>query len=101
MGLEVLMESDETGLCLIAEKAGNRLYIFNHVEYDSNTLADEYFRDVQSGAPIELPRGYFPGDDTTKKPLNRWRSHAFLLFGNWINRTYQTTPFDLDDIGKA
>jgi homoserine O-succinyltransferase/O-acetyltransferase len=99
MGLEVLMESDETGLCLIAEKEGNRLYIFNHVEYDSNTLADEYFRDVQSGAPIELPKGYFPGDDTTKKPLNRWRSHAFLLFGNWINRTYQTTPFSLADIG--
>ncbi len=93
------MESDETGLCLIAEKQGNRLYIFNHVEYDSGTLAEEYFRDVQAGAQIELPKGYFPGDDTTKKPLNRWRSHAFLLFGNWINRTYQTTPFNLDDIG--
>lgn len=99
MGLEVLMESDETGLCLIAEKQGNRLYIFNHVEYDSGTLAEEYFRDVQAGAQIELPTGYFPGDDTTKKPLNRWRSHAFLLFGNWINRTYQTTPFNLDEIG--
>jgi homoserine O-succinyltransferase len=101
MGLEVLMESDETGLCLIAEKEGNRLYIFNHVEYDSDTLGNEYFRDVQAGVPIELPKGYFPGDDTTKKPLNRWRSHAFLLFGNWINRTYQTTPFNLEDIGKT
>ena len=100
-GLEMLMESDETGLCLIAEKTGNRLYIFNHVEYDSGTLADEYFRDVAAGMPIHVPAGYFPNDDTTKKPLNRWRSHAFLLFGNWINRTYQTTPFDLDDIGKG
>jgi homoserine O-succinyltransferase len=101
MGLEVLMESDETGLCLIAEAEGNRLYIFNHLEYDSNTLGDEYFRDVTAGTPIEIPHGYFPGNDPSKKPLNRWRSHAFLLFGNWINRTYQTTPFDLNDIGRT
>jgi homoserine O-succinyltransferase/O-acetyltransferase len=100
MGLEVLMESDETGLCLIAEAEGNRLYIFNHLEYDSSTLGDEYFRDVTAGTPIEIPHGYFPGNDPSKKPLNRWRSHAFLLFGNWINRTYQTTPFNLNDIGK-
>lgn len=101
MGLEVLMESDETGLCLIAEEKGNRLYIFNHLEYDSNTLGDEYFRDVKAGTPIEVPHGYFPGNDPSKKPLNRWRSHAFLLFGNWINRTYQTTPFNLNDIGRV
>ncbi|HMQ58938.1 MAG TPA: homoserine O-succinyltransferase, partial [Rhizobiaceae bacterium] len=98
---ELLMESDETGICLIAEKCCNRLYIFNHVEYDSTTLADEYFRDVQSGQPIKLPRNYFPDDDPANKPLNRWRSHAFLLFGNWINQVYQTTPFDPDDIGKG
>ncbi len=101
MGLEVLMESDETGLCLLSEEDGNRLYIFNHVEYDSGTLADEYFRDVAAGVPIHIPHGYFPGDDTSRKPLNRWRSHAFLLFGNWINRLYQTTPFDIGDIGKV
>ncbi len=101
MGLEILMESDDTGLCLIAEEKCNRLYIFNHVEYDSTTLADEYFRDVKAGTPIKVPHGYFPGDDTTKKPLNRWRSHAFLLFGNWINRVYQTTSFDLNEIGKG
>jgi len=100
MGLELLMESDDTGLCLLAEAKGRRLYILNHVEYDSGTLGDEYFRDVKAGTPIEVPHGYFPGDDTTKKPLNRWRSHAFLLFGNWINRTYQTTPFNLNDIGR-
>jgi homoserine O-succinyltransferase len=101
MGLELLMESDDTGLCLLAEAKGRRLYIFNHVEYDSGTLGDEYFRDVKAGTPIEIPHGYFPGNDPTKKPLNRWRSHAFLLFGNWINRTYQTTPFDLNDIGRT
>jgi homoserine O-succinyltransferase len=99
-GLEVLMEADETGLCLLAEEAGNRLYIFNHVEYDSTTLADEYFRDVAAGVPIHVPHGYFPGDDTSRKPLNRWRSHAFLLFGNWINQVYQTTPFEVAEIGK-
>ena len=98
-GLELLMESDETGVCLIAEEKCNRLYILNHVEYDSTTLADEYFRDVKAGTPIEMPANYFPGDDPQRKPLNRWRSHAFLLFGNWLNRVYQTTPYDLNLIG--
>lgn len=100
MGLEVLMESDETGLCLLSERQGNRLYIFNHVEYDSGTLAEEYFRDVKAGTPIRPPANYFPANDPARPPLNRWRSHAFLLFGNWINRVYQTTPFDLSEIGK-
>jgi homoserine O-succinyltransferase len=99
MQLEVLMDSDQTGLCLLAEAVSNRLYIFNHVEYDSTTLAEEYSRDIQAGTPIEIPANYFPGDDPAQRPLNRWRSHAFLLFGNWINRVYQTTPFDLDRIG--
>jgi homoserine O-succinyltransferase len=99
-GLEVLMESDETGLCLLAEKRGNRLYIFNHVEYDSTTLAEEYFRDVENGTPIDIPVNYFPGDDPARQPLNRWRSHAFLLFGNWINQVYQTTAFDISRIGE-
>lgn len=99
-GLEVLIESDETGLCLLAEDRCNRLYIFNHVEYDSGTLAAEYFRDVKAGAPIKLPANYFPDDNPENEPQNRWRSHAFLLFGNWINRTYQTTPFDIRDIGE-
>jgi homoserine O-succinyltransferase len=101
MGLEVLMESDETGLCLIAEERCNRLYMFNHIEYDSTTLAEEYFRDIKAGRMIKAPHGYFPGDDPARKPVNRWRSHAFLLFGNWINCTYQTAPFDLAEIGKG
>lgn len=100
MGLEVLMDSPETGLCLVAEKKCNRLYIFNHVEYDSTSLADEYFRDIANGTAIQVPANYFPDDDPDNKPLNRWRSHAFLLFGNWINQVYQTTPYDLAEIGK-
>ena len=101
MKLEVLMESDETGLCLIAEEHCNRLYMFNHIEYDSTTLAEEYFRDLKAGTPIKIPDNYFPGNDPSKEPVNRWRSHAFLLFGNWINCTYQTTPFDLAEIGNG
>ena len=98
-GLEVLMTSNVTGLCLAAEKRGNRLYMFNHVEYDSTSLADEYFRDRSAGIEVKLPENYFPGDDTTKLPSNRWRSHAHLLFGNWINQVYQTTEYDLSKVG--
>jgi homoserine O-succinyltransferase len=98
-GLEVLMTSDKTGLCLVAEKRGNRLYMFNHVEYDSTSLADEYFRDRSAGIEIKLPENYFPDDDPTRLPANRWRSHAHLLFGNWINQVYQTTEYDLSKVG--
>jgi homoserine O-succinyltransferase len=93
-GLEILMESDETGVCLISEAEGRRLYMFNHIEYDSTTLANEYFRDVEAGMPIEVPHDYFPNDDPNRTPVNRWRSHAFLLYGNWINQVYQSTPFE-------
>ncbi|MDB5524538.1 MAG: metA [Rhizobium sp.] len=98
-GLEVLMTSDYTGLCLVAEKKANRLYMFNHIEYDSTSLADEYFRDQATGVPVKIPENYFPDNDPSKLPLNRWRSHAHLLFGNWINQVYQTTEFDMPDIG--
>jgi len=99
--LDILLDSDETGVCLVQEKAGNRLYIFNHVEYDSTSLADEYFRDVSAGVPIKLPKNYFPHNDPSLPPQNRWRGHAHLLFGNWINEIYQTTPYDLEKIGTG
>jgi homoserine O-succinyltransferase len=97
--LDVLMESDATGPCLLAEAAGNRLYIFNHIEYDSTSLKEEYDRDVAAGVSIDVPHEYYPGNDPTRPPLNRWRSHAHLLFGNWINQVYQTTPYDLEAVG--
>ncbi len=100
-GLEMLMDSDETGPCLVAEKTGNRLYMFNHIEYDSTSLKEEYDRDVATGTPIAVPHEYYPGDDPSKPPLNRWRSHAHLLFGNWINQVYQTTPYHVADIGTV
>lgn len=100
MQLNVLMESPETGLCLLQEDFANRLYIFNHIEYDSTSLAEEYERDAAAGMNPPIPHNYFPDNDPAKRPQNRWRSHAFLLFGNWINQVYQTTPFNMTDIGK-
>ncbi len=96
---ELLVESDATGPCLAAEAFANRLYMFNHIEYDSTSLKEEYDRDVAAGVPIEVPHGYYPDDDPSRQPLNRWRSHAHLLLGNWINRVYQTTQYDLAKVG--
>ncbi|HEU5018416.1 MAG TPA: homoserine O-succinyltransferase [Pseudolabrys sp.] len=98
-GLKVLMESDEAGLCLLDDPVHRSLHMFNHIEYDSLSLADEYFRDRAASLPISTPKNYFPDDDCRRRPLNRWRSHAHLLFGNWINQVYQTTPFDVGEIG--
>jgi homoserine O-succinyltransferase len=99
-GLSLLIDSDVVGPCLIEHPAGRSLYMFNHVEYDSFSLKEEYERDIAQGKPIAVPHNYFPGDDPSAQPLNRWRSHAHLLFGNWINQTYQTTPFRLEEIGR-
>ena len=98
--LEVLMHSNQVGPCLIDDPAHRALYMFNHLEYDSTTLKEEYDRDVSKRDPIEVPVNYFPEDDPTRHPENRWRSHAHLLFGNWINQIYQTTPFEIDAIGE-
>ncbi|PJE25944.1 homoserine O-succinyltransferase [Pseudooceanicola antarcticus] len=98
-GLKTLLGNETTGPCLVEDPAHRALYVFNHFEYDSDTLKQEYDRDVEAGKPILLPVNYFPGDDPTRKPQNRWRSHAHLLYGNWINQIYQTTPFDMARIG--
>lgn len=103
-GLPVLLDSPEVGPALVEDSAHRALYIFNHLEYDSTTLAEEYQRDLGNaqvdGASIALPVNYFPHDDPNQKPLNRWRSHAHLLFGNWISEIYLTTPFDMARIGQ-
>jgi homoserine O-succinyltransferase len=100
-GLKILIDSDETGPCLVEDTAHRALYIFNHLEYDSGTLKEEYDRDVASGKPINVPANYYPGDNPALPPQNRWRSHAHLLYGNWINQIYQSTPFELERIGMA
>lgn len=99
-GLEVLIESDEVGLCLVNEPRARSLYMFNHIEYDTLSLDREYRRDQGKNLPIGVPANYYPSDDPEQPPENRWRSHAHLLFGNWINEVYQHTPFDLDAIGR-
>ncbi|MGE3829699.1 MAG: homoserine O-succinyltransferase [Parvibaculaceae bacterium] len=100
-GLSILMESDEAGLCMVDDPAHRTLHMFNHVEYETSSLGEEYWRDVKARKPIELPRNYYPLDDAHAVPENRWRSHAHLLFGNWINEVYQSTPYLLADIGKT
>ncbi|WP_439817030.1 homoserine O-acetyltransferase MetA [Zavarzinia sp. CC-PAN008] len=100
-GIVVLAESEEAGLCLLDDTCHRSLHMFNHVEYDTTSLADEYFRDVSAGTPIQLPGNYFPGDDPRRAPVNVWRGHAHLLFGNWINEIYQTTPYEIAGIGST
>ncbi len=94
-GLTVLAESDEAGLCLVDDPAHRALHMLNHLEYDTLTLANEFARD--QGAYV--PRHYFPGDDPAATPINTWRGAGHILFGNWINQVYQTTPFDPALIG--
>ncbi len=98
--LSTLLGSEEVGPCLVEDTDHRALYIFNHFEYDSGTLKEEYDRDVASGTPINVPLNYYPNDDPSLTPQNRWRSHGHLLYGNWINEIYQSTPYDLHEIGR-
>ncbi len=99
--LRTLLASDDVGPCLIEDTAHRALYIFNHFEYDDETLKGEYDRDVAKGAPINIPMNYYPDNDPTIAPENRWRSHAHLLYANWISEMYLTTPFNMDEIGTT
>ena len=100
-GLKTLIASDQVGPCLIEDAGHRALYVFNHFEYDSTTLKDEYDRDVAAEKPINVPVNYYPEDDPSQAPTNRWRSHAHLLYGNWINEIYQTTWYDISRIGEG
>jgi homoserine O-succinyltransferase/O-acetyltransferase len=98
-GLEVLAVSNAAGLCLVHEPAHRTAYMFNHLEYDTFTLHDEFLRDRAKRDDVSLPINYYPDDDPQKSPRNCWRAYAHLLFGNWVNEMYQTTPYELDLIG--
>ncbi|MCL4152098.1 UNVERIFIED_CONTAM: hypothetical protein GTU68_031902 [Idotea baltica] len=98
--LTTLLGSDEVGPALIEDPAHNAIYIFNHFEYDRDTLKQEYDRDVAEGTPINVPVNYYTNDDPSLPPVNRWRSHAHLLYGNWIQEIYQSTPYDIGKIGQ-
>lgn len=97
--LEVLIDNQEIGICMLGDRTHRAVYMLNHLEYDNRSLADEYERDLKAGLDIPPPQNVYPGGDTSQEPENRWRSHASLLFQNWINEIYQTTPFRLEDIG--
>jgi homoserine O-succinyltransferase len=103
-GLPVLLHSADVGPALVEDPGHRALYIFNHLEYDSGTLDEEYRRDLTAvqvdGAQIQKPVHYFPDDDPGRTPQNRWRSHAHLLYGNWLSEVYLTTPFDISEIGE-
>lgn len=99
-GLKTLLTSSDAGPCLVEDPDHRALYIFNHFEYDRDTLKQEYDRDVAADTPINIPMNYYQDDDPSKTPQNRWRSHAHLLYGNWITQIYQSTPFDLNEIGR-
>lgn len=95
--LDVLSYSKQAGINIIASKDNRQFFVTSHSEYDRNTLADEYFRDINKGLNIEVPLNYFPNDDAKNPPSFIWRGHAHLLFNNWLNYfVYQQTPYDLE-----
>ncbi len=97
--LKILASSEEAGLYVTMTDQGRQIFVTGHSEYDADTLAKEYFRDKEQGLPTELPKNYFPNNDATKQPMMTWRSHANLLYSNWLNYfVYQTTPYDLNEI---
>lgn len=97
--LEILADSEEAGVYIVFSKGGRRIFVTGHSEYDANTLADEYNRDLQKGINPKIPKNYFPDDNPKKAPIVRWKSHASLLFSNWLNYfVYQITPYDIDSI---
>lgn len=97
--LELIADSAEAGVFAVKTVDSRRFYIMGHPEYDPDTLAKEYRRDVDKGLPIEVPANYFPDDDPTREPIVRWRSAGQLLYTNWLNYyVYQTTPYDLSQV---
>jgi len=97
--LEILIDNKEIGVCFLDDPKHRAVHMLNHLEYDNRSLADEYHRDINAGLDIAPPVNLFPNGDTSVEPENRWRSHAHLLFQNWINEIYQTTPYDQAQIG--
>lgn len=98
--LIILAESKDAGVHIAVTDDYSQIFIMGHSEYDPLTLKKEYDRDVSQGKPINIPMNYYPDNDPEKPPYVKWRSHANLLFKNWINIIYQETPYDLNEVGK-
>lgn len=99
--LQVLSRGLTSGPAIVATRGFGEVYILGHFEYGRDTLAQEYWRDFRAGLPIQLPQNYFPEDDPERQPLFTWRAHANLLYRNWLNYVYQTTPYDLERIPEV
>ncbi|WLR52997.1 homoserine O-succinyltransferase [Bacillus tianshenii] len=92
--LEILATSEQAGVCLVASKDRKQIFLTGHPEYDVDTLKEEYDRDIQKGIDMKTPINYYPNNDPSQPPMNLWRSHANLLFVNWLNYyVYQATPY--------
>ena len=97
--LELIAVSDLAGVCIAKSTDSRHFFVFGHPEYDTDTLGYEYWRDTNKGDVIEVPLNYYPGDDPAQKPVTSWRSHAQLLYTNWLNYyVYQSTPYDLEKL---
>ena len=97
--LTILASSPDAGIYAIAAEGGKQIFITGHSEYDARTLEKEYLRDKKAGLPIRVPENYYPNNDDSKEPQVTWRSHANLLYANWLNYcVYQTTPYDLEQL---
>jgi len=98
--LLIVSESEDSGVYIVIAKDGRQIFVTGHSEYDPLTLKEEYERDLKRGNNPLVPRNYFPNDDPNENPVIKWRSHAHLLFSNWLNYyVYQLTPYDLEKIG--
>lgn len=97
--LTLLSESSESGVYMVMARNGREFFITGHSEYSPFTLDTEYKRDIAKGLLINIPQNYYKDNNPNNEPMVRWRSHANLLFTNWLNYfVYQETPYDLANI---
>jgi homoserine O-succinyltransferase/O-acetyltransferase len=97
--LEIVAESDDAGIYIVMADNGRRIFVTGHSEYDPHSLKAEYERDLKKGLDIKLPKNYFLNNNPNEEPMVTWRSHANLLYSNWLNYyVYQITPFNIEKI---
>ena len=100
--LELMADSDEAGVTIVKTEDSRKFFVTCHAEYDSDTLRNEYFRDLEKGMNPKIPKNYFPDDDPEKEPVVIWRSTGQLLYTNWLNYyVYQSVPYDIEEIGET
>lgn len=97
--VKIISMSDESGVHIVVSKGGKQIFVTGHSEYSRETLKNEYFRDLEKGSDIDIPKNYFKDNDPEKEPIVLWKSHSNILFNNWLNYyVYQETPFDLTEL---